>query len=196
MIALDPAIIIEFSTTLARAKLDALNVLRAMIAAPADDAALPAPHQRLAATQILRTTFITHSARNNMSPSPWEGAGGRDTKRAHQPINHPATIEARTSTTSAESPRNQISPSPWEGAGGRDTKSALPPLTDPATIHPNDIDELAQRLTPEQLLDLIESLPGGTVLGDSPEEQANINARLLQALNAAREQPRGPPRPR
>jgi len=199
MIALDPAIAAEFNTTLARAKLDALNVLRALIAAPANDAALPPPHQRLAATQILRTTFITHSARNQNSPSPsgaWEGAGGRDTKSAHQPINHPAAIEAHSTTTTTEPPRNQNSP--WNGAGSRHTQSAqsiAPPQPTP-TIHPDDIDELAQRLSPEEFLDLLESLPGGTVLGESPEVQAHINARLLHALQGARDQPRGPPRPR
>jgi len=56
MVAINTAIALDFNAALAQAKLEALNVLRAMLtrADPPDGAA----HQRLAAAQILRTGFI------------------------------------------------------------------------------------------------------------------------------------------
>ncbi len=69
MVAINTAIALDFNAALAQAKLEALNVLRAMLtrADPPDGAA----HQRLAAAQILRTGFINLAQpRTHPDPKP------------------------------------------------------------------------------------------------------------------------------
>lgn len=70
MIAINPMVALDFNTALAQAKLEALNILRNLLtsADPPDSA----PHQRLAATQILRTTFI-NLARPRVRTDPTPG---------------------------------------------------------------------------------------------------------------------------
>lgn len=91
MIAIDHAIARDFNAALAQAKLEALNILRALLtsAEPPEHAA----HQRLAAAQILRTTFINLAQPRNRPAPP-----ATDNTLKAQPVPPPQPADLPTIT--------------------------------------------------------------------------------------------------